>query len=221
MSRFSLSFAAFLAVLAGAGPAPVSAQKTLCFSGSPLPGCSSFLIVEMQGALPVLQTSRPVQWSWGPPTRERVWGDRPQWELGMMRNLNERWALGGAARLGPGAQGALTGLTARGRYWLTEDLGVDVSAGATFLADHWHGSGGRIVGPLADARLNFKDDFYAGVRWESVYLNPVDAPGTMIDPGGRQHALSLLLGTGSEWAMGASGLTGLALLWFLTVIPKS
>ena len=124
----------------------------------------------------------------------------------------------GAARLGPGAQGALTGLTARGRYWLTDDLGVDVSAGATFLADHWHGDDGRLVGPLADVRLNFRDDFYAGVRWESVDLKPVNEPGTMIDPGGRQHALSLLLGTGSEWAMGASGLTGLALLWFLTMV---
>jgi hypothetical protein len=221
MSKYSLSFAAFLAVLAGGMPARLPAQQTLCFNGSPLPVCSSFVIVEMQGALPVLQSSRPVQWSWGPPTRERLLQDRPQWELGMMRNLSEKWAVGGVARLGPGAQGALTGLTARGRYWLTDDLGVDVSAGASFLADHWHGSGGRLVGPLADARLNFKDDFYAGVRWESFDLKPVNEPGTMIDPGGRQHALSLLLGTGSEWAMGASGLTGLALLWFLTVVDFS
>jgi hypothetical protein len=216
MSRYSLPFAVLLAAV----PGSLQGQQTLCFNGSPLPACSSFLIVEMQGAFPIVQTSRMVPgWS-GMPSRVTEFEDRPQWELGMMRNLNERWALGGAARLGPGSVGALTGLTARGRYWLTDDLGVDLSAGATFINNHFSG-GPRAAGPLADARLNFRDDFYAGVRWESVRLKPINDPPNWVDPGGRQQALSLLLGVGSEWGLGASGLTGLALLWFLTTADFS
>jgi hypothetical protein len=218
MSRLSPSCAAFLALLAGTGAAPLSAQKTLCFNGSPLPGCSSFLIVEMQVAKPLRQSSRPVRWqSSTEPVEERMYEGLPYWELGMMRNLGSRWAAGGAARLGPRANGPLTGLTARARYWIDGDFGLDLSAGVTFHADHFHGDANRrVAGPLADARLNFRDDFYAGLRYESVVLLPVNDPGTMIDPGGRQHAISLLVGAGSEWAVGATALTALALLLFFS-----
>jgi hypothetical protein len=200
-----------------AAPATLSAQKTLCLNGSPLPECSSFLIVELQGVAPVIQTSRPVRYFEGAAIEENAFGDYPQWELGMMRNVGDRWALGGAARIGPGGTGFLTGLTARGRRWLTSDLGVDVSAGATF---HSNGYGGRKTGPLADVRLNFRDDLYAGVRYESIYIDPIHLE-HQDDPGGRQHALSLLLGMGSEWAMGGSAAMGLALLLFLTTVDFS
>ena len=148
MARFGAVFVALLAAL----PAGLAGQKTLCFNGSRLPVCSNFLIVEMQGILPAVETSRTVTWQGGQMADQSVFEDRLEWHLGVMHNVDERWAVGGAVGLGTGAAGALTSLTARGRRWLTDDVAVDVSGGLLFGA-HERGGAGR-TGTLLDAPRN-------------------------------------------------------------------
>lgn len=203
-----------------AAPAALAAQRSVCVNGAPKDECSSFLILEAGGLLPVAQSTRGVTWAPNDgPVEQTAFGDRLRWEVGMMKNVNGRWAVGAAANLGSGSGGALTGLTARGRRWLSPDLGLDVSAGASFQQ---RSSGARRADPTADVRLNFRDDLHVGVRWEQIVLDPfrgVDSAGQVYfdDPGGRQHALSLILGVGSEWAIGGSAALGAALLaWLAT-----
>lgn len=203
------------AAAAAQEPYPSDATRTLCLNGAPRPACATFLIVEVQGVLPVLRSTRSVRWFAGHQAEVSPFGDRLQWELGLMHNVSDRWALGGAVRLGEGSTGVLTGLTVRARRWLSADLGLDLSAGAAFVAPSSPGDDGRITGFLADARLNFADDVYAGLRYERADVAPFDGPDGFYDPGGSPDALSLLLGLGSEWAIGGSAALGLALVILL------
>ncbi len=195
-----------------------SRPRTLCWDGAPLPACATFLVTEVQGVLPLLRSTRSVRWSPDYPIEETPYEERLQWELGLMHNVSEDWAVGGAVRLGAGSTDVLTGLTARARRWLAPDLGLDVSAGAIFLADNGPGHYGRATGLMADARLNFGDDVYAGVRFEEVSLDPFRGSDGSYDPGGRPVAASILLGLGSEWAVGGSAVLGAALLLLLATV---
>lgn len=216
-------------ILTWSGGAPAAAQepepparpRTICLNGAPLPDCSTFVLVEMQGVLPVLRDTRTVRWSGGMEFEESPFAERLQWELGLMHNVSERWALGGTARLGSGSTGALTGLTVRARRWLAPDLGLDVSTGATFVTLSTPGRWGRGTGFLADARLVFQDDLYAGLRFERFGVDPFTGPEDRYDPGGSQDALSLLLGVGSEWALGGSAALGIALVVLLGTMDPS
>ncbi len=193
------------------------APRAFCFNGASLSACRTFLVVEMQGVLPLVQTTREVAWFEGYAHEERAFTDNLQWELGLMHNVGDGWAVGGAARLGPGSTGALTGLTLRARRWLSPDVGLDLAAGVSFRAINSPGRSGRSAGLLADARLNFNDDAYAGLRFEQFSLDPY-ADSYTFDPGGPQRAVSLLLGVGSEWAVGGSAAVGAALLLLLTTV---
>jgi hypothetical protein len=136
-----------------------------------------------------------------------------------MHNVSERWAIGGTARLGPGGgERAVTGLALRGRRWLTDDVALDVSTGATFVEHSTATTWGHETGLMADARINFRDDAYVGLRFEEIALDPFTDPHGGYDRGGRARALSLLLGTGSEWALGTSAALGLGLLALIALV---
>lgn len=199
---------------------PDAAPASFCFNGAPRSACGTFLVVEVQGVLPIVQTSRRVHWYGGYTAEERSFGDRLQWELGLMHNVGDRWAVGGAARLGPGSTGALTGLTLRARHWVEENMGVDLAAGAGFHHLNTPGRYGRSVGFVADGRLNFRDDAYVGLRLEQFGLEPWTEMEAS-DPGGTQRAVSLLLGAGSEWAVAGSAALGAALLFLLATVDWS
>ena len=66
----------------------------------------------MQGVLPLLRSTRSVRWSPDYPIEETPYEERLQWEPGLMHNVSEDWAVGGAVRLGAGSTDVLTGLTA-------------------------------------------------------------------------------------------------------------
>ena len=112
---------AALAIATLAAPARAAAQdstalaspKSLCFNGARQSECSTFVIAEMQGSVPLPQTTSEVGSGVGPTREEGLFGERLQWELGLMHNVSERWAVGGAARLGSGSTSAVTALSAR------------------------------------------------------------------------------------------------------------
>ncbi len=211
LARKAPTFAAALALLAAAAPSTRLSAQTLCLNGSPPPKCSNFLIVEMAGVLPVAQTTRTITYPGYPSIDVNAFDERLQWELGAMRNLNARWAVGGSARLGTGSSGALVGLEARARRRFDPLFSLDMSGGIGYVVAN---AGPRRVAPVVDARVNFRDDFFVGLRYEQAPLSRSFQPGIYDDPGGRQHAVSLLLGTGSEWTLGGTALlaAGIALL---------
>ena len=223
-SRFAIAAAALLALpaaVAGQDSAWARAPEPFCFNGGPRSECGTFVIAEMQGVMPLAQSSQLVKWNDDPSYPAQpitAYGDELQWEVGVMHNVSERWALGGAARLGPGSTGALTGLSARARRWLTDDVAVDLSAGATFRAVSEPGAYGERAGLMGDARLNFKDDAYLGLRFEQLRIRGGSGPYGGFDAGGEQRALSLLLGVGSEWALGGSAALGVGMLYLLTAV---
>ena len=202
---------------------PAAAQeggdtRALCLNGGPRPACATFVVVEVQGVLPLVRNTRLVRWFGGHEMEDTPYADRLQWELGFLHNVSERWALGGTVRLGAGSTDALTGVTVRARRWLSDDVGLDLSSGATFLAVSTPERYGRTTGWLADARLNFNDDAYAGLRYEVVPIEPFAGSEDTFDPGGNAQALSVLVGMGSEWAIGGTAALGLGLVLLLSLV---
>jgi hypothetical protein len=217
--RAALAAAALTAPSMVAGQDSVAASRPaaeFCFNGGSRSECGTFVIAEMQGVMRLAQTTRTVSWNDDMPASPvESYEDELQWEVGLMHNVSDRWALGGAARLGPGSTGALTGLSARARRWLSDDVAVDLSAGATFRALSAPGDYRERAGVVGDARLNFRDDAYVGLRYEQLPVQRGAGPYGGFDAGGEQRALSLLLGVGSEWAVAGSAALGLGLVLFL------
>jgi hypothetical protein len=132
-----------------------------------------------------------------------------------------------AQRLGPlgagGGRAARSGLDGRADRSHRARAPLDVGPGRggpvggrdPVATPAWYGEKAGFVG---DARLNFRDDAYVGLRYEHVPLATSTGPEGGFDAGGEQRALSLLLGVGSEWAVGGSAAVGLALIWFLTSV---
>ena len=75
-ARRLLPAAAFLFAV----PVALSAQKSVCLNGAPRAECSSFMILEAGGLLPIAQTTRPVTWS-GQAHEQAAFGDRFHWEI--------------------------------------------------------------------------------------------------------------------------------------------
>jgi hypothetical protein len=220
MIRFKPLMLGF-AALGLAGPGGVEAQgspatdaapeqRSFCFRGGRRAECATFLVTELQGNAPLAQTTRRLVDIDGEVTDKRLFDKKQvQWEVGALHNLSDRWAVGATARVGNGTTHVITGATARARRWLSEDFAVDVAAGATFREVESTVTLAGGTGLVTDARLNFRDDAYVGLRFEQISLPALTGPEGRFDSGGEQRALSLLLGMGSEWGVGGTVLIGL------------
>ncbi len=120
-----------------AAPAPVSGQEEAdersayaCWRGRPLPACFGFFLVEAQVSLPLASGVRPVTFSDGAVFPRETFETRVDHNLGYMVNVAPEWAVGGMLTMGLHAPGALTGISARVRRWLRDDVSVEVGAGA-------------------------------------------------------------------------------------------
>src|SRR3989442_14158973 len=95
-----------------AGQAPTG----LCFTPRPLPACGAYLITEFGVGVPLSRT-----------------GVHPAplftWELGGMKNLGERSALGVAVFVNGFDWGTGLGVRPRFRSWLSHGVGLDVAPG--------------------------------------------------------------------------------------------
>jgi len=115
---------AILWVTASAGSAsaqaPGEAPPRFCFQGAQAPTCHGFMITEAGYAF---RTSPKSPFSYSPGGVVL-----PSLELGAMRNLGDRVAVGGS--IGAGLLGDVyLGIKPRVRLWLSRDLAADVSAG--------------------------------------------------------------------------------------------
>jgi len=188
-----------------------------CFRGRPLPDCKSFWIVEIQGVLPVFQTSRGTTYGTVQPLRREAFSSQIEWNVGHMVNASRTWALGGELTLGSGNDNPLTGMRARARRWVGSNVSVEGEAGVLWSnADHATGS--SLAGPTLGMRLNIRDQGAFFVRWDLIPIPETYGPGGFHDPGGAQHALLVGATAGSVPALAATGALGLAMLVVLSTV---
>jgi len=208
-------------LLATAGVA--SGQEQIgCFRGKPLPDCKTFWIVEMQGLVPVAQTTRTVSSGGGGyeySYQAKAFGNAVEWNLGHMVNVGEGYALGGIFTVGSGNSDPLTGVRLRARKWLGENLSLELEAGL-LRSDAGGSRYAGVSGWSSDVRLNIRDQGSFFVRYDGVSLAPDAFPlNDYFDPGGGHHGLFLGASAGSVPALVGTGALGIgvivlfALLW--------
>ncbi len=143
-----------------------------------MPRCNSFLITDVGVSLPVISSS-PV-----------ISGANELYvtaELGLMVNMNERFAVGGSARYGGGG-GQRFGLKARVDLWLTESIALEVAPGILLGGD----SRLDFPGFTGHVGVSFRDAVGVTMQLE------------VLDQGLGQEETTLYLGgkLGSEWGVG-------------------
>lgn len=202
-----------------AAPVPVSAQERAdehpshgCWRGQPLPTCAGFFLVEAQLSHPLYSGLHDLTFGDGSTFRQKTFETRVDWNLGYMVNVAPEWAAGGMLTLGLHAPGPLTGISARLRRWLRDDLSVEVGAGA--LRTHGHTALRQgLWGGTADARINFADRGSLFVRWDGVGLPASSNPSLGAEPATFQQGLYVGAALGSTWAVAGS-----AIFWTLAAI---
>ena len=106
----------------------------ICWRGKPAPQCTSFWITEfgVDASMASTQTLVTENFGGGNVYRytQRDFDSRFVWSVGPMFNTGPRTAVGGTLSLSPQDMGYRAALEARRRWWRTDDLGLDLSAGA-------------------------------------------------------------------------------------------
>lgn len=213
-----------LACLAFHAPAPAQVEpsetpRAFCWAGRPAESCRTFLVAEASAHLLAVGTRYTRTGYDG--VREGKWHmvGHFGWEVGVMRNVDPRHAVGATVLVGADANGARVALKGRYREWMGRRAAMDVGAGllvarrAEPFADPDRPGNQHVVvaGLTGDVALGFTD-------WASVSLRAdlvTDAGGTPVVgvyPGFK-------LGTGP--GLGATILPPLAILvWFLAATPN-
>lgn len=156
---FALGLLSVLPPAAGAQTLDSTRAGRLLWRGRPRPECSSFLITEI-GAHYLLNPSGR-------------WQERPIFlsaDLGYMRNLNDRSALGGLLHLGTEYQSPSDrtgiGLAARYRGWLSQWGAVDLTIGLDVLGSVNPGGELGRPAPWVEAGVSVEDLLALSVRGE-------------------------------------------------------
>ncbi|HYW13560.1 MAG TPA: hypothetical protein VE871_16485 [Longimicrobium sp.] len=180
LQRF-LALCAWAPVLAGGALAPAAAsaqivprateapdgQRQFCWTGRPAESCRTFLVAEGNIYAPVMGTTYQRTGFQGERTREKHLAPHVAWEVGAMRNVGPRDAVGATVLLGVDANGERLAFKGRYRRWLTPRAAVDAAAGVLYarraapypdVAGNVHVPG---AGVTADVSLGLTD--WAGV----------------------------------------------------------
>jgi hypothetical protein len=146
--RFSRRLAFALACIgsqAPALPAQIEAsesERAFCWAGRPAESCRTFLIAEGGAYMAVASTRYTRRGFDGAVTRSMHLTGHAGWEVGMMRNVSPRDAVGAAVLAGGDANGERIALKGRYRRWMSRSEALDVGAGLMFA---------RRAEPYADA----------------------------------------------------------------------
>jgi hypothetical protein len=119
------------ALLLAAAPAP-GQQRTrgLCWRG-PTATCQVILLTEVGYHRVLTTNSRMLRYEGTPAPSAPSNGvlSHISWEIGLLRPINERIALGGTFELGASEDGSRHGIHVRGRRFLTSHSSIELSAG--------------------------------------------------------------------------------------------
>ena len=162
-------------------------HKAVTFRGYPYPETKSFWLVQ-SGFL------------FSTPRHSREPSPRYVFDLGLMRNLGTKWALGANAHFELASHnGNGTGLVLRGRRWLSREVSVDLATG--FLNPQTNAEvedgGGNTTSWITQANMNFNNVVAISVqanRWKDNYSMQPSDPSTG----------SSRVETGTDWYLGGS-----------------
>ena len=147
--------------IAASADAQVSPTDSLpgrgCLRGRPKPRCQSFWVTEF--SVTPRMNANPS--GGGGPNYYYTW------DLGGMRNVGARTALGGAVFLGGEDDGARFGLTFRYRRWITSATALDLSPGV-LVAGGDNKRAPRFPGFTGAAGIMHRDLVGLAVRFEAV-----------------------------------------------------
>ncbi len=98
------------------------------FRGGPADSCKSFALFETGVVYRAVGSA-----TYGYSNRTMLMVD-----LGYMRNISNRWALGGSGHVNLNGDGAKVGLRGRARYWFTPKVGLDLMSGVIVYGNYDH-----------------------------------------------------------------------------------
>jgi hypothetical protein len=140
---------------------PEPAPKKFCFRGRPAPACTGFAIIEFGGALGAKDGEDGISSTWPYVERQIAF-----WELGLMRNLGTRSAIGGTLLL---TSRFSVGIKARYRHWLGREFSVDLAPGLTVYDERNYAQVPAFTGHLT---LNYGDWISVGGMLETSRFGP-------------------------------------------------
>jgi len=150
----------------GSPPPPARAGKpkrwrTFQFEPAPRSECGGFMVTESVGLRRV-------------GGRGEVTGDAwlGRLDLGAMRNMGSRFALGGTVFLGGSEHQGQLGLGARGRFWLSRQLGLDVVPGVILASGQLDGPDSRMPGFAARIGVTAEDIVGFSIQMTSIRYRP-------------------------------------------------
>ena len=133
-----------------------AATSRLCWRGRPLSQCDAFWITEfgVDASLSSTRTSVSPEYAGGDGYRYAIpdFESRFVWTVGPMFNIRPRAALGGTLSISPFGGHDRVAVEARRRWWTTNGLALDLSAGAlqtgisTPTGNSYHNEYGFTVG---------------------------------------------------------------------------
>lgn len=126
---------ACVAMHAPAAPAQVETAETpraFCWTGRPAESCRTFLVAELSGHMAVASTRYTRRGYRREDTRSMHLTGHGAWEVGAMRNVSHRDAVGAALMVGGDANGERIALKGRYRRWMSRSSAMDAGAGLMF-----------------------------------------------------------------------------------------
>jgi hypothetical protein len=111
---------------------PAPSPRGFCWTARPLEVCRTFFVAEA-GAYTALASTRYTRRGFdGRTTRSMHLTGHAGWEVGVMRNVSSRDAVGAAVLAGADANGERIALKGRYRRWMRGNSAMDVGAGVMF-----------------------------------------------------------------------------------------
>ena len=139
------TFAIWVPIAALALASPAAAQKSLCFKGASAERCRGFLVTEFTFGPGTTTSSR----------RPPFFGD---WEIGLLRNVGAKSAIGGTILVNYDEHDrAYLGVRPRYRRWLSRSLALDISGGLYVTGLHDVARTTRRPAVTARMGIMFKD----------------------------------------------------------------
>ena len=185
-----------------------------CWRGKPAPECTAFWITEFGVDASTSSTETIVSENYGGGNvyryAARDFESRFTWTIGPMFNTGPRSAMGGTLSISPLSRHYRAALEARRRWWRTQEVGVDLSAGALKMSvPNRAGTGYRDEYGLTAAALVAGGD-----------LVNVNGRVDLLVTGGRpRYGTSIGLAGGSYVAVVGSVALGLLILAYISAGP--
>ena len=187
-----------------------------CWQGRPLPRCRAFALFEL-GYFEALATTRvrePTPFPEAPERNEPAIGRHLTWNVGAMRNLDARTAVGGALVIGASLdQGPFVAATARWRRWAGPSASVELAAGPGVA---------QVPVPIFSQQSGYQGDVWrpaatAEARANLADLAALSVRGVVVPRAGGRTQGAVFVGASTGSTAAAVGTVGLGILFGIAI----